>query len=584
MLGGGLPRLVGGAQLPPTTIRQSLEGSLPPSPWLISLLHHGLALCRGPPAVNSVVRQLHRPTTNTAAVLPKLANNMADNPMFSHCPAELVEELVANSSLPEEQRRSPRDWLQLLITCASQYPEWDKELPLLELGRRLARREALDGLSDEEAMSYWTSLDKLAATFQTSQSCGALTRCGKRCQVPGRAGSLTCGNARHKSQGMPLLVRDRDGESGHTRTGDFVCQGCGEDGDDHAEPGEYVDCITCAASINLRCAMELYGGDIPENTEVQCGWCHSHRANLPLLLSSHDEGGAPAMPPVAVIRNGPPRPSVQGPRSSPAPVQPNAPEALSPGPSPVLPQQSGGEAAGPRPPAASSNTDAKIAALTEKVAKLARSVEELHRTQAPLATVTREPITTSTQGETSTTFSVPLARFAGTKAGTDAQGRAPSASQHFLNDRSAASWDLLCLVTDEKSKQFRENLGYVEPPTGQPPEYVRLVNVNYWRESLAYLWKLLHIDTGDFQPVTEEGRARQTRVLTIMARIKWLRAVQEGLMMRSVPGEEPLSHPIIYKYLVKLYHTELQGRDVQLFSQFWGRVVDQLRQMVRVGE
>ena len=211
----------------------------------------------------------------------------------------------------------------------------------------------------------------------------------------------------------------------------------------------------------------------------------------------------------------------------------------------------------------------------EQVAKLARSVEELHRTQAPLATVTREPITTPTQGETSTTFSVPLARFAGTKAGTDAQGRAPSASQYFLNDRYAASWDLLCLVTDEKSKQFRENLGYVAP-TGQPPEYVRLVNS--WRESLAYLWKLLHIDTGDFQPVTEEGRARQTRVLAIMARIKWLRAVQEGLMMRSVPGEEPLSHPIIYKYLVKLYRTELQGRDVQLFSQFWGHVVDQLRQ------
>ena len=53
--------------------------------------------------------------------------------------------------------------------------------------------------------------------------------------------------------------------------------------------------------------------------------------------------------------------------------------------------------------------------------------------------------------------------------------------------------------------------------------------------------------------------------------------------MRSVPGEEPLSHPIICKYLVKLYHTELQGRDVQLFSQFWGRVVNQLRQMVRGG-
>ena len=246
-----------GAQLPPTTLRQSLEGSLPPSPWLISLLHHGLALCRGPPAVNSVVRQLHRPTTNTAAVLPKPGNNMSDNPMFSHCPAELVEELVANSSLPEEQRRSPRDWLQLLITCASQYPEWDKELPLLELGRRLARREALDGLSDEEAMSYWTSLDKLAATFQTSQSCGALTRSGKRCQVPG---PLTCGNARHKSQGMPLLVRDRDGESGHTRTGDFVCQGCGEDGDDHAEPGE-LSCRTSTGTVwVLHCVVLICTG------------------------------------------------------------------------------------------------------------------------------------------------------------------------------------------------------------------------------------------------------------------------------------------------------------------------------------
>ena len=88
--------------------------------------------------------------------------------------------------------------MQLLITCGSQYPEWDKEVPLLELGRRLARREALNGLSDEEAMSYWTSLVKLAAT------CGAFTRSGKRCQVPGRAGSLTCGNAqvqRHATAG-----------------------------------------------------------------------------------------------------------------------------------------------------------------------------------------------------------------------------------------------------------------------------------------------------------------------------------------------------------------------------------------------
>ena len=359
VLGCGLTWLVGGPQLPPTptTLRQSLEASLPPSPWLISLLHHGLALCQGPPAVDSVVRQLHRPTTtNTAAVLPKLANNMADNPMFSHCPAELVEELVANSSLPEEQRRAPRDWLQVFITCASQYPEWDKKLPLLELGRRLARREALDGLSDEEAMSYWTSLDKLAATFQTSQSCGALTRSGKRCHVPGRAGSLTCGNARHKSQGMPLLVRDRDGESGHTRTGDFVCQGSVERMETTTRsPGNTLTASPVRpASISVVPWSCTVGTDIPENTEVQCGWCHSHRANLPLLLSSHDEEGAPAMPPVAVILTGPPRPSVQGPRSSLAPVQPNAPEALSPGPSPVLPQQSGGEAAGPRPPAAMS--------------------------------------------------------------------------------------------------------------------------------------------------------------------------------------------------------------------------------------
>lgn len=57
-------------------------------------------------------------------------------------------------------------------------------------------------------------------------------------------------------------------------------------------------------------------------------------------------------------------------------------------------------------------------------------------------------------------FTVPLSRFAGTKAGTDAQGRAPSASQRFLNERYAQSWDLMCLAADDKSKQFRENLGF----------------------------------------------------------------------------------------------------------------------------
>ena len=80
---------------------------------------------------------------------------------------------MANSSLPE-QRRAPREWLELLITCVSQYTEWDKELPLLELGRRLARREALDGL--------WTSwLPPLCPARDAEPSPGLAS--GAKCQA-----------------------------------------------------------------------------------------------------------------------------------------------------------------------------------------------------------------------------------------------------------------------------------------------------------------------------------------------------------------------------------------------------------------
>lgn len=97
------------------------------------------------------------------------------------------------------------------------------------------------------------------------------------------------------------------------------------------------------------------------------------------------------------------------------------------------------------------------------------------------------------------------------------------------------------------------------------------------------MWRLLHVDTGDFQPTTQEGCQREARVLTIMARIKWLRATMEGLQLRCVPGEPPLSWPATYKYLCKVYHTEMQGRDAPLFHQFWSHVVEQLRGEVRRG-
>lgn len=156
-------------------------------------------------------------------------------------------------------------------------------------------------MSDNEAIDFWAGMDKLAAGFQVAESgCGALTLAGKRCQAGrSRFASLTCG--RHKSQGMQVLVRSKDGQSAHSP--DFVCYICGDDADSHPDPSEYVDCLTCTASMSLQCVKhQLQLDQIPEDTEVQCMWCNRYRPELGILMTDSTHEGVASLPPLAVVR------------------------------------------------------------------------------------------------------------------------------------------------------------------------------------------------------------------------------------------------------------------------------------------
>jgi hypothetical protein len=69
-----------------------------------------------------------------------------------------------------------------------------------------------------------------------------------------------------------------------------------------------------------------------------------------------------------------------------------------------------------------------------------------------------------------------------------------------------------------------------------------------------------------------------------MTRVKWLYAVVESLQLRHVPGEPALSWDVVYAYIVRLYHTDLEGQDVpSVFDQILGPMVDRMGELLDQG-
>ena len=506
-------------------------------------------------------------------------------------------------------------WLDRLIATAGRDPSWKSSSTLLTLARALSRREALDAMEDDEAMAYCVKLDKLAAMFEPDEGkCGAFTLAGQRCESRAR-GALTCQNRRHKTQGMWSLARNEDGIAGHPS--EFICYGCHEDSDNHADPGDYLACLTCTACLNRSCAMDLNGGgDIPEEAHWQCSWCAISRHHLPLFLGAASREGQPVMPEIVVL------PRLAGvPSGTAAGNSAGAPDGV---PSSSLKESGGGGDAGTEHrgsgampdttreagrgrehadtttnnvtgggPGATvrqdSRLEARIASLTEIVASMqSQMARVLQSTGAPSTTPDRRDtrpagadLPSSLPPGLSGPFQVPLAEFSGPK-GTDGQGRGTQDSQHFLHSMFAMHFDLMALSTERESRKFRVNMGYVEPAVDDVPQHVHLVR--YWKGVLDFLWRMLHVDSGDFSPATAAGLARRKRVATIITRIKWLFAVVESLQLRHVPGEPALSWEVIYAYVVRLYHTDLEGQDVPpVFDQFWGPMVARLTELLDQG-
>jgi hypothetical protein len=81
-------------------------------------------------------------------------------------------------------------------------------------------------------------------------------------------------------------------------------------------------------------------------------------------------------------------------------------------------------------------------------------------------------------------------------------------------------FDPMALCIERESRNFRVNMGYVEPAVDNVPQHVHLVR--YWKGVSDFLWRMLHVETGDFSPATAAGPTRCKRVATIITRIKWL--------------------------------------------------------------
>jgi hypothetical protein len=99
-----------------------------------------------------------------------------------------------------------------------------------------------------------------------------------------------------------------------------------------------------------------------------------------------------------------------------------------------------------------------------------------------------------------------------------------------------------------------------------------------------FIWRMLHVDSGDFSPTIAAGLARRKRVATILTMIKWVFAVVESLQVPHVPGEPAFRWEVIYAYVVRLYHTDMEGHDLPpVFDQFWGPMVARLAELLDHG-
>jgi hypothetical protein len=136
--------------------------------------------------------------------------------------------------------------------------------------------------------------------------------------------------------------------------------------------------------------------------------------------------------------------------------------------------------------------------------------------------------------------------------------------------------------TDEKAKLARASLQFLEPPNGQAyPD--RHTLERYWITSATHLLRLLHLGTADFDIFTAEGQIRVNRILLIIARIKWLKALAMALDSRAAQVGGALTWPQIYKYLTLVYNTEMLGADYQPFDDFMAKLVARLLDQLLTG-
>jgi hypothetical protein len=136
--------------------------------------------------------------------------------------------------------------------------------------------------------------------------------------------------------------------------------------------------------------------------------------------------------------------------------------------------------------------------------------------------------------------------------------------------------------TDDKAKLARASLQFLEPPSGQAyPD--RHTLDRYWTTAATHLWRLLHVGTPDFDSSTAEGSSRVNRVLLVIARIKWLKALAMALDSRASQAGGALTWPQIYKYLTLVYNTEMLGADYQPFDDFMTKLVARLLDQLMTG-
>ena len=554
---------------------------------------------------------------------------MTNNPLPS-LSSRLTEAMEVD--LSDFEFDSPIEWLRLLKRAAILAPDWTGKKSLVELARRLASRQSWPDQADEnEYAEYAADVDRLLANLRREAEepmmCGAIREDGQRCFSRARDG-ITCGLRAHRRQGAALLCRDTAGDTGHP-TSSFICFGCGRPSDEHEEH-EYVSCMTCPSNCYTSCLPPVNEGEtLTADKEPICSWCIDQgRDPMGLVLSTaRDEDDSPTMPDIfAALAREPAREVVdqhadhrrrsarnQSARASTAYEEEDvrSPEPTRAAEEPVHHATGRGQAAGcegnRRPssfptaydPNAMRMLQDQVETLAATVARLADDIRA-----RPAAEVSYRPVNHSgghsrgadpIRGEIENRHDpyrlenaggfpwpgctpVSVSEFVGAKAGTDVAGRPGSSTHHYLHPNYGRHYDYLCGSTEEAARKFREHLGFREStPKGSIPE--RHYLEDFWRNSIDYHWRMLHMVGDNFSPDTETGRERINHVLLILSRLRWFSALTSAC--DRVPGGS--TWPETYDILTTIHKAEIEGTDYTPFDQFSNAIIAQQREQLTAG-